>query len=374
MLWLLTDDIAMYQEDVIKKDYKAKKVIFFPSSKTIYETVINSSTDELLETVFVSPDYPKKEDEKLFVVKKVYSKDMLSTQQKHLGIKEAEALKSRLGLTVTKSNLTLADATGNYELMQWAERVEIAKRKNYVIKPTFLLGVAGVGKSHFVVCYAGEKNIPMIDLNLTAIMEDERAIAKLNEVFEYLSDTNVESILRIDEIGQMLTSKEVIGEMLTILNDLNTKQGYRHNGLMFATENNIRDIIANVPQFFRHGRWNEKFFVHYLKEDAIKDVMRYYNKGYKTELSESQIDEIFYKSQEIYRDDNLAENRSVYVPSEINYLFERLSYYDNLNASESICSEAIEEEIKYVIPQYRSAKEGLAKLIGDAEKNYFRTI
>jgi hypothetical protein len=172
----------------------------------------------------------------------------------------------------------------------------------------------------------------------------------------------------MDEIGEALKDGKLLSELLTIIDEINTPKGYRINGMLFATENNIRDLIIAKPQFFRHGRWNEKFFVHYYKEQAIKQVMKYYMHKYKVQMQEDQIEEVFYIAQSHWHDDNLDESRSVYVPSEINYLFERLCYYDEVGTQE------IEAEIEYVIPQYRSAKEGLSKLIGDAKKNYFREV
>lgn len=372
MRWFISDDISHLNEEYIKAiDPTMEKVLILPTKDEILQ-VLREKKD-LLKTAVVSSIYPSQvapEFEYIFVIKKLHSSDgILNSQQKYFKVSEREMLSQRLGLTITESNLTLQDASGAFELIKWAKLADRYTQKGYVNKPVFLLGVAGAGKSRFVMCYAGEKKVPMIDVDLTKIVESTHPIRSLNDVFEYLSDTNLKCVLRIDEIAGMLVDKRVISRMLTILNDLNTKAGYRLNGILFATENNIRELIQRSNQFFRIGRWGEKFFVHYPAEQSTLEIMRYCNKLYSVGLTEENIHEIFYMSQATYKRFNLDESRSVYAPSEIDYLFERLSVLNK-----KIDQKLLDEEIRYVIPQYKSAKEGVAQLLGDAEKNYFKII
>ena len=68
--------------------------------------------------------------------------------------------------------------------------------------------------------------------------------------------------------------------------------------------------------------------------------------------------------------DNFAfiDKRCVYVPSEIDYLFYKLSQYNNISF------DTIKEEINSVLPQQITATEGIRKMFTEAKKLSFKEI
>jgi SpoVK/Ycf46/Vps4 family AAA+-type ATPase len=216
-------------------------------------------------------------------------------------------------------------------------------------------------------------------------MEHDKPYELIDKIFSYLHRTKIKCVLRMDEIEQMLEDKGMLGNLLTLFNNLNTPKGYTINGAIVATANNITDIITKAPQFFRHGRWNEKFFVSFpTNEDSIK-IMQYYTKRYNvsfsglkqtcgkmisTEEQEEILFEILMLANQKYGTYNIAknENKFVYAPSEIDYLFERLSHITIKNMFD------IEKEVDVVVPLQITASKGVFDMYSEAQKLAFKDL
>ena len=369
MLYLQTDDKYYYENlDDLKKKHKLNSIIVYPTIEDIKEAVVSKE-----KIGFISPNKPNKEIAKILIVKRLKAHSGLLTQQeKDYSISEAESIMNKLGLRTIKSILTFDDMGGFDKFKDWSKKTDKVIEKGGRIKPIFLLGMPGTGKSRLVEAYAGEKDIPMVELNLSLIMESDYPLEMLNDIFTYLTDTNIKCILRIDEIEQMLTIPSLVGEMLTILSDLNTPSGYQLNGILFATANNISDVIVKSPQFFRHGRWNEKFFVGFPNREDTIDIMKYYATKYKIDLESlgeemNVLRNIYADIETSYKKKNLVftDDRCIYVPSEIDYLFYKLSQYDKVDFA------IIKDEIQSVLPQQITATEGIRKMYTEAKKLSF---
>lgn len=382
MIWFIAEDKYYYE---ISKDIEAFKTdigVNFKIDKIVILPTIDEIKEILLETtksVIISNEYPPVEFSTIFIIERLQNKHgILTTQEKEFNINEAQSLYTKLGLKTIYSTYTFKDLGGAITYKDWSNRTDIAKEKGHAIKPVFLLGVPGVGKSFSVACYAGEKNIPMMELNISLIAESKTPIKLLHRVFEYLSKNNTPCVLLIDEIEQMLTNKAMLGQLLTILNDLNTSNGYTLNGMLFATSNNISDVAYNFPQFLRHGRWSEKFFANYpTKEEAIDIIMLYARKfgidsmlGENKEWKEIQLfaEYVFILANQYYKSSNIDERRSVYAPSEISYLFEKLTFYKEIN------SKILTEEIEAVQPLQKTTHNAIHKLLSDAQSNAFKEM
>lgn len=367
MVWLHAQDISYYSKESIKKlcdEYKVKKFLIHPN----YDE-INKELRDFNDFAVISFEHIPKGAESFFVYKRLDNVDLeiLTTQQKKHKASENEALYQKYGLKVFNPSKTLADYGGAFKLKQWIKSLEVYRAKGIPIKPVFLLGVQGAGKSEFVLCYAGEKKAKMLDLNLSLVMEDYSPLKKLNEIFEYLSDTQIEVVLRIDEITEMLSNEFLFGELLTLLNDLNTKDGYQINGELMASANQIEDVVNKKPQFFRHGRWNKKFFFHYPTKDEGLEIFKYYNNIYQNGFSPRELEYIFNISLMKHKSTSFA-GRSPYVPSEINALMAELTAFDAYEES------LFTEHIEGFIPQSQSALQGTYSIINQNKKLGFTEL
>jgi AAA+ superfamily predicted ATPase len=363
VIWLYANDISHYHGiDALEQEFGLEEILVLPSKQQVADALKSKKRFGV-----ISFELPMKSWRSFFVIKELPNiHSVLTYQDEIFGVSEEEAISSKLGIRISKPKLSFKDLGGAKALRQWAQKIEILKSKNIAIKPVFLLGMPGVGKSYFVECYAGEIDVVMVELNLSMIMESAEPVYMLHQVFKYLSDSKLECVVRIDEIEQMLGSKVLLGQMLTILNDLNMPGKYQLNGIIIATSNNIKEIVLEAPQFFRHGRWNEKFFANYpLKSDAL-DVYELFAQGMG--IDRAMLELIYIKADIKYRGSNIQEGRSVYTQAEIKYLIERLHMYS------SIDERAIDQEIEYVKPQQFTASRGISKMLSDTSNLHFEEI
>ncbi len=367
--WFFAEDKGYYEniQEIKEGKYSLSTydhVIVMPSYEEIKDSLCESK-----RTAFLSPILPPLDFSNVIIVTKLKNlKGVLTTQEDALNISISDSLENKLGLKTIQPKLTFKNLGGAHMFKDWSSRVDVAKRKGILPKPVFFLGVPGVGKTFSVQCYAGEKKVPMLELNIELILEKPNPISVINNIFEYLDDTGIECILLMDEIEQMLASKPMLGQLLTILSNLNTPEGYRLNGVLFATSNNVRDLVYNFPQFFRHGRWSEKFFNNYpSKEEAIA-VMKIYAKKFNVDIEDFMIEKTYVLANQYYKKYNLAEKRSVYAQSEIAYLFEKFAAYDE------VTSEVLFKEIKGVDPLQVTAQQSIQKLIADSNSNKFKEM
>jgi len=373
MLWYVTSDIKFFITEEFKINFKSKKVISLPKND---DEVINEikklKNDEWKNFVVVDNIYPSKRLKSLFVVKEIEYKSFLTTQEIEHKVSLEEVLQTRLGLVIRRPKTTYNDMKGFEEVVEILNVLdEKVKNKDFSLKPLFFLGMAGTGKSRIAEAYAGEHGIPLIDLNISAIAEDKQPLKKLNEIFGVLSSFNQKLCLRLDEFEQMSKNEDLLGEMLTILNDLN-KGGYSFKGMMFLTSNNISELIKKVPQFFRHGRFSEKLFISFpKKENAIK-VMNYFNKVFDLRYNDSELEQIYLYVETTYKDDNFTwqENRSPYVPAEFEALFGVLKDRSLGIFNKKIVSSSVKE----VKPLLVTGKEGVQRMYQKAKEQEFKEI
>lgn len=388
MLWLNSSDLAYYENTKLitsMKEYKhVEEIIILPT-----DDQIKHSFEKGKKTAFlVSRNMkPKKEYRSFFVVKKLpNTKGVLTKQEVDNNVTPAEALMNNLGLKVIDSTLTLDDMSDFEGYVNWSNSVYSLMEEGIKIKPVLFLGLPGTGKSRGVASFAGEFNIPMVELNLTLVMESPDPIQYLNDIFEYLDETQMKCILRIDEIEQMIKEPALIGEMLTILGELQTPEGYNINGVLFATANDISKLYDDYPQFFRHGRWDEKFFVGSPDEKTSIGIMDYYSNMYSVRIEElnNEDENEKYSRKELlglvysdinseYKDSNIEHisKRCMYVPSELNYLIKQISI---ASKSTLLTFDIIQAEIRNVIPQQITASKGIKKMYTLSKELKFKEL
>lgn len=338
MFWYVAEDIAYYQNlDELCQEQNLKFIVL-PSRQDIS---LNINAKNI---AFLAPYLPPQELYQLFAIKRLPNKYGILTTQEHLSkVSESRALESRLGLSVISSPFTLKDIGGATALKKYTAQLLKAEESGYKAKGIFLVGIPGTGKTFFPKCFAGELNRMLIALNLSQIMESDSPIDKLNSIFEYLHQRaidypNEKFVILIDEIEKMIGNatareKQMLGRLLTILNDINTPAcEYHFNAIFFATANDLGSILANNPEFLGRGRW----------------------------------DEIFAEIENKYQKDNTIANRFPYTPAEIENFCKRLDFVKKAEGN-NFKKEDILECVEMIIPLTKSAQDGLNKMVAQKE-------
>lgn len=374
MFWYVAEDIAYYQNlDELCQEQNLKFIVL-PSRQDIS---LNINANNI---AFLAPYLPPQEFYQLFAIKRLPNKYGILTTQEHLSkVSESRALESRLGLSVISSPFTLKDIGGATALKKYTAQLLKAEESGYKAKGIFLVGIPGTGKTFFPKCFAGELNRMLIALNLSQIMESDSPIDKLNSIFEYLHQRaidypNEKFVILIDEIEKMIGNatareKQMLGRLLTILNDINTPAcEYHFNAIFFATANDLGSILANNPEFLRRGRWDELFFINLPTHEYAVEMFDIYIKKYKLDfvLKLMNLDEIFAEIENKYQKDNTIANRFPYTPAEIENFCKRLDFVKKAEG-DNFKKEDILECVEMIIPLTKSAQDGLNKMVAQKE-------
>ena len=381
LYWFVSDDIFYYKN---LSDLKIKYNI------NCDFLTLPLSDDEVLEKVRNSEDFavistkkPNLKYRGIFIIVELPNKHGIRTTQQFLAdVPESQALEERLGLSVIKSPFTLQNVGGAYALKTYTKDLLEAEKNGYKAKGIFLLGIPGTGKTFFPKCFAGETNRLLVVLNLTLIMESDEPIAKLNSIFEYLTERckqfpEEKYVILIDEIEKMIGNaepleKRMLGRLLTVLNDINTEASeYAFNAIFFATANDLATILDNNPEFLRRGRWDELFFISLPTHEYAGEIFNLYIKKFKLQTIIGDdglvpLKKLFTKIEKTYQGDNTLSDRFPYTAAEIENLCKRLDFIRKARG-ENFQLEDIDECIQMIIPLVKSAKKGIAKMAGQKE-------
>lgn len=375
MLWFIAEDCFYYQNlHSLQGEYSLESIIVFPNNTDIRDNIQKSNI------AFIAPYYPPKNIRSIFVIKILANKyGVLTSQEFALQVPESKALENRLGLSVINSTFSLKDIGGAESLKQYTKELLQAEERGFRAKAIFLVGVPGTGKTFFPKCFAGATKRLLIQLNLTLIMESDEPIARLNAVFEYLSqryalNPNERYVILIDEIEKMIgnaeaVEKRMLGRLLTILNDMHTEAAeYKFDAIFFATANNLNSILDNNPELLRRGRFDELFFINLPDSKMARGVFEIYlNKlEIKDEVySQMSLESILTEIEQFYQKANNAPDKFPYTSAEIETFCKKLYFYKI--AYGSITREHILEAIKLIIPIIKSAEEGVNRMMAQSE-------
>lgn len=343
--WFIAEDIYYFSK--INEWYKGKyPLLILPSKEEVLEKIRKGEIFCVL-----SSSYPFEEVKSLFVTVFLENKYQPLTTQEYLYAntlneferKEFERMKlsERLGLKIYRVNLKEEDLVGLSAIKRYLYRVKTIKDPNLRPKGVFLVGVPGTGKSYSAKYAASVLRYYLVELNVARIIEDANPIALLHRIFKFLETINAGLVLWIDEIEKMfagiqsdMATKRVFGQLLTILNDLNTETGYKVNGIFWVTANNIKDIVENNPEFLRKGRFDELFFIDTpLKSDAKKifalykkkfpfNFKSYDNKNYE-ETAIDLVETVYLIAIQKYSTKDVQ--RFIYTPAEIEDLTKEMA-------------------------------------------------
>ncbi|ELQ2098238.1 ATP-binding protein [Campylobacter jejuni] len=374
----LFDEAKNNLPEELKKIYNNLRIIEFPNKNDILNLLRENSNYNI---IVLTNQEPFKEYKNLFVIKKIKNKfDLLSSQHKEMNFSEEKILEMDLGLSVIKSPFTLKDIGGAKALKEYTNLLIKAEKNGFKAKGIFLVGIPGAGKTFFPKCFAGELDRKLILLNLSQIMESNEPIQKLNNIFEFLHKKQIDSkdekyVILIDEIEKMIGSssvkeKQMLGRLLTILNDINTPAcEYSFNAIFFATANDLNSILKNNPEFLRRGRWDELFFINLPTHENAEEMFNIYIKKYNLKFVLEEImnlDSIFAEIEAVYQKENPISNRFPYTPAEIENFCKRLDFCKKAKGDEFSKKDVI-DSIQLIIPLVKSAKEGIEKMVAQSE-------
>lgn len=384
MLWFFSECISNYETErieALKKEFGLSRILFCPEMIEVREYIGK-------DVAFMAPFLPDRKVRPLFVIKELENLHGILTKQEYdYKVPPEKALYDRLGLEVKNPTKNFASIGGAVRLKEWTKEVKAILLRGGNVKGAFLIGPTGSGKTNFVEAFAGELKRTLVSLNLPLLMYMDNPIDKLWGVFSYLEkQTKVggKFVVLADEFEKMVDvkdgspiQKQFLGQLLTILNDLNTPSGFKIDMVMFATVNNLSMILDQNPELLRHGRWSAKFFLNYPDKTQALSIYALYAKQWgvqyfldaKGQPKEDELESLFSKVRSVYSDDNLSAMLSVYSPAEINALMERL-YTRELANKGVLTEEIIKDTIKLTIPIQKTANRGIARQIQDAQYGF----
>lgn len=325
---------------------------------------------------------PPDEFKYLFITRELPNKQgILTTQQANAGIAESIALEEKLGLSVIDSPFKLDDVGGAQGLKDYANNLVIAEKFGYRVKGVFLVGIPGTGKTFFPKCFAGQLERPLIQLNISMIMEDAEPITKLNSIFKFLHNRQIDFpdakyIILIDEIEKMIGNaapeeKRMLGRLLTVLNDMHTPAAeYKFDALFFATANDLGVILDNNPEFLRRGRWNELFFINMPTHENARSIFKIYIKKKQLDFifdDDSKLENLLTAVDHEYQKINPSTDRFPYTAAEIENFCDRLYFLKISKGDNFDIVKDVEQCVKDIIPIGKSAAKGITRMLGQKE-------
>lgn len=195
----------------------------------------------------------------------------------------------------------MEDVGGLQHLMAWVKKRKLAydedvrKRYNLVLpKGLLMTGIQGCGKSHSVKAIANYLEMPLIRLDIGALMgmwvgESEGNVRRAIKLAESISPC----VLWIDEIDKGVpspqasntheTTKRVTSTLLTWL------QEKEHPVFVVATANNIDHL---PPELMRKGRFDEIFFIDLPTEPERMEILRIHLTKKSLNPNDFQLEEV----------------------------------------------------------------------------------
>ncbi|MEM4067868.1 MAG: ATP-binding protein, partial [Candidatus Micrarchaeaceae archaeon] len=258
--------------------------------------------------------------------------------------KELEIIEHKVGLKIYKlKDINMVGLSGIKRFILSYKEIDDPKLKP---KGIFLVGLPGTGKSFSAKYAASILGAMLVEFNISKILEGNNPVFTLHSIFKYLERTSDKNkyVIWIDEIEKMFVGskeeKRVFGQMLTILNDMNTPTGYAINGIFWVTANNIKEIMDSNPEFLRKGRFDELFFIDNPYHDDVKEMVKYYANFYnvnyyntisKVKTREQLADDVIMLTlNNVYYNATMETGskdtkRFIYVPAEIQQIAKEMA-------------------------------------------------
>ncbi len=367
---------------------KIEKIILSPSVEDIKKYFLDE------KILFLNWDYPSSELNDLLVVRELpIVSGLLTEQEIEFDVSNRDALAQKLNLEIIETNQGYKDLAGAETQIDIIEDMFYSFDKKRMSKLTiFLLGIPGAGKTYLAQCIAGEKNRLLIKLDLSKMIEMDRPIQKLHYFFKWLQMLHFQGehvVVLLDEVAQALSGGNYLqnqfkGQLLTVVEDLNTQSGYQiGNTMIIATDNNIREIMLETPQFL--ARFEETFFINFPKENEAKNILKMYLDKYDTKygrdslFDDTDINSLYISVKDFYHGEKIQydekDSRFIYAPREIKKFAVKLAtiserFFQNNSEANYLPYEEIVKCCHRVPPQQKVLKMGISRMINDAGSGF----
>ena len=275
MRYFKVDDFYYFTDDglnELKEKYKIDNIIKVVSREQILNEMMNSKNIESLN--FISCFLPKDvlpDFDGLELIRIPNKYGLLTREQKERNVSAFEILKTKIGANIYQPKVTFDDYVIDKDsvefknLMTQIRMIDVKKETGLPLKGFFLTGVPGTGKTFFAKCVAGELNRVLIHLNLSIFINATDTFGLLESFFGFFEYNEGKYVVLIDEIEKMLSgnnpkTKQVLGWLLTALNDINEKS-LKSEVFFIATANNITALASENPELFRKGRFDMSIYL-----------------------------------------------------------------------------------------------------------------
>lgn len=360
MRWYYAEDREYYSgKEITKLRRPNLEILVCPKEEELIKTLREGKSFDVL-----APYLPPPHLKNLFVLVELPNRyGVLTTQEKEYldslppqdkAIAERKIIENKLGLKITKPKIPEDKVIGLRNVKRFIWQIKTITDPKLRPKAVFLAGIPGTGKSYSAKYSASILGRHLVEFNLSKIMESPNPTFLLHSIFQYLeklSSEGYEFILWIDEIEKMFATleeekeKRLLGQLLTIINELGEETGYKVNGVFFVTANDVTQIVEKNPEFLRKGRFDELFFLDVpLLSDAKKLFTlyrrEYGNFGYyNTTMPQRSFEEdaIFYAMDEVYVKEKgrlgspESGERFIYTPAEIQQMCKELAKREKEN-------------------------------------------
>ena len=319
---------------------------------------------------------------------------ILTEQEIGFDVKDYESLQQKLNLEVVRTSKDFSYLAGAETQIEIIEDMFYSYEKKRMSKLTiFLLGIPGAGKTYLAECIAGQYGMMLIKLDLSKMMQHPKPIIMWHYFcrwMEMLHYQGIYVVALLDEIAQALAGGNSLqnqfkGQLLTTIEDFNTERGYQvGKSLVIATDNNIRQIMLETPQFM--ARFEEKLFINFPKEEEAKSILGYYLKDYGAIYSrehqgfdKDDLNHLFNSVADYYHHEKIQYNgdeiRFIYAPREINKFASRLAtisekFFENNPNEIYLLEEYFIKCCKRIPPQQKMLKMGISSMINDAGSGF----
>lgn len=358
MKWFYAEDEQYYTESYrqhLQQSRNISKVLICPSTGEVVSEIRAGKNFGVIASYLPPPELKA-----LFTVEELPNRyGILTTQdavylagannQEERLSRELKVIEKKIGLRIYKPIIDKEMLVGLTNIKRFILGIKEIRDPKLRPKGIFLVGLPGTGKSFSAKYAASELEAYLVELNLSRLMESTNPVFLLDSIFRYLENASRQAkfVIWIDEIEKMFgggqdIEKKVLGQLLTILNDMNTT-GYKINGIFWATANDISAIVERNPEFLRKGRFDELFFIDNPYIEQAKEIARVYEKYYKVrycnvmETGRTLADDMeTFVQNFIYPDESMVSGskegmRFLYVPSEIEQIVKELARRSHFN-------------------------------------------
>ncbi len=243
------------------------------------------------------------------------------------------------------------------EFFQERQEAFSARAKEFKLpapKGVLLIGVPGCGKSLAVKCAGDILGLPVVQLNIGALMgkfvgQSEGNWRTAVQIVEAMAPV----VLWLDELDKQFSTggtgeqHEVTGRIMSgILTWLEEKS---EPVFVCATANRIQQLSETYPELLRQGRWDEMFFVDLPTKRERIEI-------FSIHITSSG------RNPEKYDVEKLAEMTQNFSGAEIAGVVRKAIYCAFSNHQDDMRQENLEKAIMTTVPQYEQSKQSINNL------------